>query len=1155
MAQLSNHARVGEALRTLAAALEPWIATTLAHHLPRGPVWTDLLAAKDRRLERRRDYSRTDLQCQLRVLTERMDIPGVPFPFGQILSRGEQNLAGELRDVRNNWAHNGQFSADDTYRALDTTERLLKAVGNPTAAAQIRRMKENTLRIAYSSETRRDTRTSAVAMPDLGENGLTPWRDVVRPHKDVVEGNFARAEFAADLHQVSHGEGAAEYSDPVHFYERTYLTEGLKTLLTMTAKRLTGNENTQAVINLQTTFGGGKTHSMLAAWHLAGGTPLADLPQDVQDLLGGMDVPLDVRRVAIVGNELAPGQPSAKDDGTVVHTIWGELAWQLGGARAYELIAEADRTGTNPGSALRTLIEQYAPALILIDEWVAYARGLYGRNDLPGGSFDTQFSFAQQLTAAVQGVPGALLLVSIPASDIRADGTTTRASELEIGGEGGREALQRLQHVVARVAHNWSPATSEESFEIVRRRLFADLDAEAIRKRDAVVKRFADYYRNQRGELPRETFQPGYEERLRAAYPIHPELFDRLYGDWSALEKFQRTRGVLRLMSSVVHALVRAGDDSPLIMPGSVPLDDAAVRDEITGYLDDAWRIIIEKDVDGENATPLAVDRSRPLFGKRALTRRIARALFLGSAATLEAGHKGLERQKLFLGVAMPGDTLGNFGSSLQLLTDQATYVYNEGTRSWYDRQPSLNRLVVDTAKTLPIEDVHRRALAVLKGVAGTARQFTDVVVGPTSTGEVPDAQSVRLVLLHPLHTVAGRASAPGGPGAEFAEDLLRRHGSSPRTNTNTLIMVAPDEDRWEDAEHALRLHMAWDAMASPESVRIHDLTQSQADQARLKVAEMRSKAERAVSAAWIWALHPVQDDGARPYTIGAIKLDGSKPSVAARAGSGLAREDLVLTETAPISIGIELTGPNLRARWNQGYIRVGDLWDIYTRYPYMPRLRDKRVFLEALEEGAGHMGWETGGLFAFAAGYDAERGDFVDLRLPVEDDPLQICDDTLLVAPRLARAQRDREEAERAARRASAAEASDDAGTGARDDAGVPGGGTPTGGPPGTRTPGTGGGSRRTPGPAVVTPEPERPRNVAFNGTVELDPGRDIADQLRTLAVEVIEHLQRADADGLEITLTVNARKYAGFDDNTVRTLSENARTLGLKPGRFGEV
>ena len=1126
----SNHARVGEAIVILAKALGPWITQVLRGRIPASTTWPELLEAKDGYPSGRR-YSAGDLQCQLRIITER--VGGLGFLFNGILSRGEQNLAGELREVRNTWAHSTQFSADDAYRALDTAERLLKAVSAPQAAARIRQLRLDVQRNTYEAAARRDTRAAAVAMPGLGEDGLAPWREVVRPHHDIVSGDFGQAEFAADLHQVAQGEGAEEYVSPTRFYERTYLTEGLKTLLRMSARRLGGDPNAQAVINLQTTFGGGKTHSMLAAWHLAGGTPLRELPQEVQDLLEDHPLPDHVNRVAVVGNEISPGQPSTKPDGTVVSTLWGELAWQLGGAEAYATLAQADRTGTNPGRALRTLLARYAPALILVDEWVAYARGLYRRDDLVGGSFDTQFTFAQELTAAVQGTPGALLLVSIPASDVRADGAMTRASELEIGGEGGREALQRLQHVVARVAHNWSPATSGESFEIVRRRLFADLDAEATRRRDATVKHFMTYYRHQRGELPRETFEIDYERRLRAAYPIHPELFDRLYGDWSSLERFQRTRGVLRLMSAVVHSLVRSGDDSPLIMPGSVPLDDAAVRDEIAGYLDDAWRTIIEKDVDGERATPLQIDRDRPLFGRRALTRRIARALFLGSAATLDSAHKGIEREQLFLGVAMPGDTLGNFGSSLQLLTDRATYVYTEGSRSWYDRQPSINRMVIDRADALEAEDVAQAGVEVLRGLAGTAPEFSAVDVAPASTGDVPDSPSTRLVLLHPRHTVGGRATALTGPGTEFARELLGRRASAPRVNTNALVLLAPDKERWNDADHALRLYLAWSEMAGPDSVRAHDLTQSQAAQARGKADEARAAAERAVSAAWLWALYPVQPDGSRPFTIEGTRVDGSEPRAAVRAGTRLGKEDVVLTSATATTVALQLNGPNLRARWNEGRITAAELWSIFTRYPYMPRLRDERVFLAAVSSVMDDIGWETTGLgFALAGGYDPEHGDFTDLRIPLEDETPQVTGQTVLVSPALARAQRRREEAERARPQEQ---------TG-RD----PAASADTEGP---RTPRPGPGGRPArPGPGRAGADGTR-----FRGAAELDPTGDVAAQLTALAEEILVHLQRG-ADSLEIAVSIDATRRGGFDRDTVRTVTENARVLGLKPGRFTE-
>src|SRR5207249_5566319 len=141
-------------------------------------------------------------------------------------------------------------------------------------------------------------------------------------------------------------------------------------------------------------------------------------------------------------------------------TLWGELAWQLGGAKAYELVAEADRTGTSPGASLKELLRAYAPCLILIDEWVAYGRQLYGVDGLPAGTFDAQFTFAQALAEATRAVEGALLVVSIPASDI------------EVGGEGGKASLERLKNVVGRMESSWRPASAEEGFEIVRRRLF-----------------------------------------------------------------------------------------------------------------------------------------------------------------------------------------------------------------------------------------------------------------------------------------------------------------------------------------------------------------------------------------------------------------------------------------------------------------------------------------------------------------------------------------------------------------------------------------------------------------------------------------------------------------------------------------------------------
>src|SRR5581483_2026265 len=180
-------------------------------------------------------------------------------------------------------------------------------------------------------------------------------------------------------------------------------------------------------------------------------------------------------------------------------------------------------------------------------------------------------------------------------------------SDIEIGGEGGRSALERLQHTFGRMEAAWRAATTEEGFEIVRRRLFEPItDPQKFADRDGVVRAFAGLYRGQAGEFPSECREADYERRLAAAYPIHPELFDRLYTDWSTLDRFQRTRGVLRLMAAVIHALWEAQDGSLLILPASLPLSATGVQDELMRYLEDPWRPVIERDVDGPHSLPLA---------------------------------------------------------------------------------------------------------------------------------------------------------------------------------------------------------------------------------------------------------------------------------------------------------------------------------------------------------------------------------------------------------------------------------------------------------------------------------------------------------------------------------------------------------------------
>ncbi len=439
-----------------------------------------------------------------------------------------------------------------------------------------------------------------------------PWREVAKPHKDVLEGTFKQSEFAADITQVHSGRATPEYQDPEMFFARTFITEGMRLLLMSVAERLSGRGG-DPVIQLQTAFGGGKTHTLLAVYHLASRkvptSKLAGIPP-ILDAAGVASLP--TARVAVIdGIKLSPSQPRSYG-GLKVNTLWGELAVQLLGTDGYALVAESDRDGTSPGKEVLTkLLQQAAPCVILLDELVAYIRQLESGKAYAGGTFDSNLSFIQGLTEAMKAVPNAILLASLP------------ESETESGGAQGQRALVSLEKYFGRVESVWKPVATEEAFEIVRRRLFDSIgDVDTVR---ATARAFCELYRQNATKFPAEALEARYEERIVQSYPIHPEVFDRLYEDWSTLDKFQRTRGVLQYMAIVIHRLWNNGDKDPLIMPGSIPLDDATVRNKSIHYLATGWEPVIEREIDGPRSTAMDIDGHDTRFGSVQAARRAAR--------------------------------------------------------------------------------------------------------------------------------------------------------------------------------------------------------------------------------------------------------------------------------------------------------------------------------------------------------------------------------------------------------------------------------------------------------------------------------------------------------------------------------------------------
>ena len=392
----SNHTRVGEALDILNKGLRPFVERELRASY--GDSWQSLAGNSLREDRGGVKSSRTseltwDTQNLLAVMWDQWNAI-----FRNVLGHAERALVSELRDVRNRWAHQKPFSSDDAYRALDSIGRLLTAVSAPEAR-ELEEQKTALLRLRFDEQRRGEMRKNAVS-PTEGNpmSGLKPWREVVTPHRDVAGGKYQQAEFAADLWQVYLQEASSEYQDPAEFFRRTFITEGLRKLLGNAVRRI-GGKGGDPVVELQTNFGGGKTHSMLALYHLFSGTPAVNL-SGADHIVKETEcaVAQNVRLAVIAGTKVSPGNPVQKEDGILVRTLWGEIAWQLGGKAGYEMIRADDENATNPGDKMKEVFNRFSPCLILIDEWVAYARQLHEGSLLPAGTFDTQFTFAQTLS-------------------------------------------------------------------------------------------------------------------------------------------------------------------------------------------------------------------------------------------------------------------------------------------------------------------------------------------------------------------------------------------------------------------------------------------------------------------------------------------------------------------------------------------------------------------------------------------------------------------------------------------------------------------------------------------------------------------------------------------------------------------------------------
>ncbi len=936
---------------------------------------------------------------------------------------------------------------------------------------------------------------------------LKPWREVAVPHEDVLKGTFQQAEFAADLSRVHEGTATAEYQNPTLFFQRTFITEGMRLLLDSVVKRLSGKGG-DPVIQLQTAFGGGKTHTMLAVYHLAKGEALAsDLPgvPAILDAAGVTELPR--ARIAVLdGIKSSPNQPVVRD-GQAIRTLWGDLAWQLGKAEGYALVADADASGTSPGKAvLETLLRSYAPCVILIDELVAYVRQFEEGKTLTGGSFDSNLSFVQALTEALKAVPTAVLLASLPESD------------KEAGSQRGVKALAALAHYFGRIQALWKPVGTEEAFEIVRRRLFTSINDKLAA--ESVCRAFADYYTANSEDFPRETQESRYFDRLMHAYPIHPEVFDRLYEDWSSLDNFQRTRGVLKLMAKVIHRLWKDNDKDPLIMPGSFPLADADTRNEVIYYLPQGWDPVVERDVDGERAETTDIENRDTRLGSVQACRRSARAIFLGSApSTANQMVRGIELERVALGVAQPGQQVGIYKDALRRLGDRLHYLNSGNNRFWFDTRPNLRREMEERKRRFQDkEDVFpairdRVQKTIASGVFGGIHIFT-------ASSDVPDDWQLRLVVLPPdaAFSKSGQSLA-----IERATEILKNRGDQPRFKQNRLIFLAADYDSVSRLKDQVRSTLAWQSIVSDIKEMKLNLDQFQSRQASKSVEDANEALRRMIRETYKWMVAPMQE--ARPGKgLSEIQWEHFQVNPGAQNLSQeiervLKENELLITEWAPIHLATVLKN----WFWKDGVKETNALnvWQQSCQQLYLPRLKDDTAFQQTMGAGA-----ESRDFFGFAQG--KEDGRYVGFTFGKRTS-LFLDSSLLLIEPVTAAGYAEAQRAaEEAARPKPTEPTPNTTGSGATpprvEDSGKP---TSEGG---------------------TAPQPVKKQ---FYGSIELD-AIQAKKQFADLVDEVVQQFTIRPGVKVRIAIEIQADSPTGFDDGLQRAVKENCNVLRFKNAEF---
>ena len=728
--------------------------------------------------------------------------------------RNTNNVASWLDDIteaRNKCNHyNADLTDDDARRAFDNMVRIADKTGMTELRESLKRLQivepvqtdQSATAPASAPVTDESpaltpiqTTGPAPGMPyhqrtgSVGpiQAGPQPWFGVVHPHQDIRQGNLDESVFAANLADVSLDRGPEVYRNAALFFEKTFPTAGLRTVAGRVIRGLNGGQDAEnRVMSLQTGFGGGKTHTLIALFHLARMGKRALDFESSRTFLAQITEPTFSRAtIAVFTNTTNdPTQGRITGDGLTIRTLWGEIAYQLGGRAAYELIRLNDESRSAPKGRFREVLALTQPALILIDELADYGVAASAVSVGSSTLADQTISFLQELTEAVAGSSQCVLVTTLPASVTEVASSPLAAT-----------ILSTIEARMGRVGADTKPVADDEIYEVVRRRLFEDLGDEATR--DAVISAYLKQYRQMSGELPTSATQSSYRTLLEQAYPFHPTLMEVFHKRWASHGDFQRTRGVLRLLGSIVSDLwKRQGalvGNHWLIHPSDV---DFGNLDALTGLIKklygNGYDAVLPADVTGSGSNAGHLDAERPDFGRFRLTQGVAATILLNSFG-ITGPRQGIGLDELKLAVMKPQSFNHNdVNAVLDALEANAYYLYynSSGTgpkRYWFFTKPNLNILINHARHDIGSGLVQQEIIRRLESYKSAISLF-NTLINPSD--DIPEQTKPTLVIVGP-----DKAATPDGvsPATQtYIERVATKRGNNERIHRNTILFLLP---------------------------------------------------------------------------------------------------------------------------------------------------------------------------------------------------------------------------------------------------------------------------------------------------------------------------------------------------------------------------